>query len=162
MSLKLKVTLITLIGVLFLSITNVKAQTDTSTFTRSHLAVAEQLIATTGMTDVRFSMMRSNTIRALSTSIPEKNKEKFLADMTAFMNKYLPSEAFRARFVKMYAETFTEDELKQLIGFYNSPLGKKISSKTPELMQKGLLMDQQVLTKHSDELEFIVNESLKE
>ncbi|HEY8783217.1 MAG TPA: DUF2059 domain-containing protein [Mucilaginibacter sp.] len=159
---KLKLTLIVLIGVLFLSITHIKAQTDTSKFTPSHLAAARQLILTTGMTDVRFSMMRNNTIKAVSNSVPEKNKAKFISEMTDFMNKYLPSELFRDRFVKMYAEAFSEDELNQLISFYNSPLGKKISSKTPELMQKGMLMDQEILIKHSVELTSIINESVKE
>ena len=82
--------------------------------------------------------------------------------MAAFMNKYLPQQTFKTRLVHMYAELFTENELNQLIDFYNSPLGKKITLKTPELMQKALLMDHEVLVKHSDELQSIYNEAVKE
>jgi len=82
--------------------------------------------------------------------------------MTAFMNKYLPADGFRESSVKMYAEMFTEAELKQLIDFYNSPLGKKVISKIPELMQNLMLMDHQILVKHGDELQSIINDSVKE
>ncbi len=71
---KLKLTLITLIGLLFLSITNVKAQTDTSTITPSHLSAAKELILTTRGTDARFLMMRKNTIETVSSSVPEKEQ----------------------------------------------------------------------------------------
>ena len=81
--------------------------------------------------------------------------------MRAFMDKYLPSEMFTERTLRIYAETFTEDELKQLISFYSSPLGKKISSKSPEIVQKCMLMDHQVLVQHSEELQTIVTDSLK-
>jgi hypothetical protein len=98
----------------------------------------------------------------VSNSVPEKNREKFITDMTAFMNKYLPADGFREISVKMYAEMFTEAELTQLIDFYNSPIGKKVISKLPELMQNLMLMDHQILVKHGDELQSIVNESVKE
>jgi hypothetical protein len=159
---KFKLPLITIIGLLFLNIPILKAQTDTAKFTPSHLLAARQLILTTGATDARFTMMRDNTIKTVSNSVPEKNREKFITEMTAFMNKYLPADGFRGISAKMYAEIFTEAELKQLIDFYNSPIGKKITSKLPELMQNLMLMDHQILVKHGDELQAIVNESVKE
>jgi lysylphosphatidylglycerol synthetase-like protein (DUF2156 family) len=59
---KFKLSLITIIGFLFLNIPILKAQTDTAKFTPSHLLAARQLILKTGMTDARFTMMRDNTI----------------------------------------------------------------------------------------------------
>ena len=161
---KLKLTLIILTGLILLSIHPVKAQSDTSKITAAHLAVAEQLIKSTGMTDVRFSLMRSELIKSLSTTIPipDKNKGKFVVGMTAFMDKYLPLDLFKSRFVKLYAEAFTEDELRQLIDFYKSPIGKKIISKVPELLQNGMLMEQQALKDHYSEIESIASDSMKE
>src|SRR5437879_3448368 len=106
---KPKLIFITLTGILLLSISNVKAQTDTSKLTPAHLELAEQLIKTTGMPDVRFSSMRNEMIKSMSTTIPipEKNKGKFVVDMTAFMDKYLQIDLFKNRFVKLYAEAFT-------------------------------------------------------
>jgi hypothetical protein len=158
---KFKLSLIILIATLTLNLKISKAQ-GTVTFTPSHLAAAEQLINATGMTDLRFSAMRGNTIKALSSNVPEKNREKFVKDITAFLDKYLPLSMFRDQTLKMYAGIFTEDELKQLISFYNSPLGKKITTKAPELIQNMMLMDQGVINDHRDELTSIVTESMKE
>jgi len=159
---KIKLTFVTVIGLLLLGTTNVKAQADISNFTPSHLAAAQKLIATTGMTDARFTAMRDNTIKTVSKSVPEKNREKFIAAMIAFMNKYLPVDGFKDVTAKMYAKIFTEAELNQLIDFYNSPIGKKITSSTPELMQNMMLMDHQILVNHGDELQSIINDSVKE
>ncbi|GAC1309706.1 MAG: hypothetical protein NVSMB24_25590 [Mucilaginibacter sp.] len=161
-SMNFKVIVLILTGYSVLSFSNVKAQTDSSKISPSHLALANQLISTTGMTDVRFLMMRNNTIKSISASISENNRQSFTNALTAFMNKYLPQEAFKAQFVKMYAELFTESELNQLIAFYNSPLGKKITSKLPDLMQEAALLDQQILVKHSEELQTIINDAVKE
>lgn len=160
----LKPILITFVSILLLNISDVKAQTDTSKLTPSHLAAAEKLIATTGMTDLRFSTMRNEMVSSMGETIhiPEKNKAKFTAKMSVFMDKYLPIDAFKDRFVKIYAAAFTEDELNQLIKFYDSPLGKKVISKLPALMQNGMVMEQQALKDHYSEIESIVSESLQE
>ncbi len=43
---------------------------------------------------------------------------------------------------KIYAETFTKEELRDISGFYQSPIGKTFSDKQPELAEKmnGLMM----------------------
>jgi hypothetical protein len=161
---KFKLILITLTGTLFFGTNITKAQTDTLKLTASHLASASQLIESTGMTGARLAAMRGQMIESMSVTIhiPEKNKQKFINDMNNFMNKYLPLESFKGKFVRLYAETFTEDELNQLISFYRSPLGEKILAKLPVLMQKGMLMNQEALKDHVTEIESIVTESLKE
>ena len=159
---KLKSTFAIVAICFLLSVGLAKAQTDSLTITPSRLAAAKQLILTTGMTDVRFTAMRDNTLKALSASIPAKNKEKLTVGLKEFFNKYLPADRFREQFAHMYAQLFTEDELNQLIKFYNSPLGKKVASKVPEVLQKAMLMDQQILTEHTAGLEAIVEESSKE
>lgn len=161
---RLKPTLITLATLLFLSITTVKAQTDTINLTPQHLAAAERLINITGMVDARFSSMRSEMIKSMSETIhvPEKNKAKFVSDMETFLNKYLVYATFKKGFVKIYAQTFTEDELKSLIDFYNSPLGKKIITAMPELTQKAMLMNSQALKDHYDEMQAIVATAIQQ
>lgn len=43
-----------------------------------------------------------------------------------------------------YAQSFSEDELDQLLVFYHSPTGRKVIAKQPELMQR-LVQQSQVL-----------------
>jgi len=38
--------------------------------------------------------------------------------------------------VAEYAQAFSEDELDQLLAFYNSPVGRKVITKQPELMDR--------------------------
>jgi uncharacterized protein len=42
----------------------------------------------------------------------------------------------------MYADVFTEDELRQVVAFYKSPGGQAFLDKTPQLMQRSIAMMQ--------------------
>jgi hypothetical protein len=53
------------------------------------------------------------------------------------MNKHMGYENIRSDLAAMYAETFTEQELRQLTEFYKTPVGRKSINKMPELMAKG-------------------------
>jgi hypothetical protein len=55
--------------------------------------------------------------------------------------------------VRLYAETFSEPELRQLIAFYKTPVGQKALQKMPELMQKGMAIGQQLAQAHLPELQ---------
>ena len=46
-------------------------------------------------------------------------------------------EAFGPKYVAMYAEAFTEQELRDLIAFYRTPTGQKALTLLPELASQG-------------------------
>jgi len=50
-------------------------------------------------------------------------------------------------YIAIYAETFTADELKGLVEFYNSPAGKKFTEKQPEIMQRSMQISQTQMMK---------------
>lgn len=50
-------------------------------------------------------------------------------------------------YIKLYAEVFTEEELKGLISFYESPAGQAFVKKQPELTQKSMALSQQMMMK---------------
>lgn len=148
---KLKQNLINLIALFFFSVTGLKAQTTTQTFTASHLKAAEQYLIATGFNTL-FGDNALHMINSSSAQMPEQHRASYVKVMKVFMNKYYTWDVLKDNFAKIYAAEFTEDELKQLITFYNSPIGKKASSKTPLLMQKGMAMGQQVVADHRPEL----------
>jgi hypothetical protein len=41
-------------------------------------------------------------------------------------------------YVDVYKETFTEEELNELVAFYQSPIGQKIIAETPVMMRRSL------------------------
>jgi len=50
------------------------------------------------------------------------------------------------------AEQFTEEELKDITRFYQTPSGKKMARLTPELTAKGAMLGQQEVQAHLGEL----------
>ncbi|MBI3698834.1 MAG: DUF2059 domain-containing protein [Afipia sp.] len=53
---------------------------------------------------------------------------------------------------KIYANQFTEQELKDLATFYKSPLGKKTIDQEPQALQQSSIFMQQWATKMSEEI----------
>jgi uncharacterized protein len=55
----------------------------------------------------------------------------------------LTSADFKVDVASVYAETFDEQELRDIIAFYQSPLGRKMLAKMPELMQRSTQISQE-------------------
>jgi uncharacterized protein len=54
--------------------------------------------------------------------------------------------------VKLYAQRFTEQELKEVIAFYKSPTGKKLLVEEPKLLDETYARLQQWATRLQDEV----------
>ena len=72
--------------------------------------------------------------------------------MLQWLKKYMTWETMQPELTKMYTETFTEAELKQMAAFYGSPAGKKSLEKLPEMMQRTAMTGARLSQAHSDEL----------
>jgi len=156
----MKRNLITIATLLFLSISGLRAQTTSSTLAPSHLKAAETFLNTMGL-NVQFESMTQKMITASSAQMPEQQRASFIKVMEAFMLKYYTWDKLKDSFCKIYAEEFTEDELTQLTAFYNTPLGKKASSKISSLMQKGMVIGQQIIADHRPELEQMMKDAFQ-
>ena len=60
--------------------------------------------------------------------------------------KEMSWDKLKGDYISIYAETFTEEELKGAIKFYKSPIGKKFIEKQPELMRKSMQISQKQMT----------------
>lgn len=60
--------------------------------------------------------------KQIVTMIPEAKKAQFSKEFDALVPEYLTS------LEKYYMETYTHDEIKQMIKFYETPVGKKITA----------------------------------
>ncbi|MGN6638011.1 MAG: DUF2059 domain-containing protein [Mucilaginibacter sp.] len=153
----MKLTLITIAGVLLLCV-GAKAQT-AQDLTPSHLQTAEKYLIATGI-NTKFGAITDNIINAFSGQIPENQRQAFVGVMKKFMDKYYTWDTLKSKLDKLYAAEFTEDELNQLIVFVNTPLGKKYVEKSVTLSQKGMLLGQEVVKDHQDELEQMMKEAM--
>ena len=61
------------------------------------------------------------------------------------MKKEMSWENLKPDFEKLYAETYSAEELEGLLKFYQSPLGKKFIEKQPEMQRKTMQMVQQMM-----------------
>jgi hypothetical protein len=52
------------------------------------------------------------------------------------LQKAMKWEEVRGDFIRIYAETYTEDELRQLKTFYQTPLGQRVLATMPEVAAK--------------------------
>jgi hypothetical protein len=52
-------------------------------------------------------------------------------------------DKLKGDYISIYAETFTVEELKGLVQFYESPIGKKFIEKQPELMKRSMQISQE-------------------
>lgn len=70
-------------------------------------------------------------------AIPANNRDIFSKDFDAS----LPS--MYDKIAKVYMEIYTHEDIKGMILFYESPVGKKMSEKSGELTQKSMLAGQE-------------------
>jgi hypothetical protein len=77
--------------------------------------------------------------------------------MLKWLQKYMTWESMRPEMVRLYTDTYTEAELKQLAAFYKTPLGQKTLAKTPELLQKTAMIGARLGQEHSEELKAAMN-----
>ncbi|MDI6523941.1 DUF2059 domain-containing protein [Pseudomonas otitidis] len=59
--------------------------------------------------------------------------ERYQAKANAALDKAVGWDKLKPELVKIYTTNFSESELKDLIAFYESPLGKKVLEKMPSL-----------------------------
>ena len=91
---------------------------------------------------------------ALSTDVNEV-AAKMRTDLAPRMSELTGEVA------KLYTEHFTEKELKDLLAFYNSPLGKKMLAEQPKIVNASLKFAQNWANNLSDEVVAKMRDELK-
>ena len=122
---------------------------------QTHRQAAEQLLALMDM-----DKLMSESIDQMLEMQVKQNPAigQFKEEMKKFLSKYMSWAAMKEDMVKIYTAEFTEQELKELLAFYQTPLGKKTVSKMPKLMAKGAELGQQRVQEHLPELQKAIQE----
>jgi hypothetical protein len=69
-----------------------------------------------------------------------------------FLAQHLSWKTLQPEFVALYQRSFTEDELKALIAFYKTPVGKKAITIMPKLQMQGSQIAMAKVQSHMNEL----------
>jgi len=80
--------------------------------------------------------------------ISEKEKpafDKYMIKVGALMEKDMNWKSIKEPMIEIYIKHFTEEEVKGLINFYQSDLGKSMTKKMPLIMQDSMLISQTLM-----------------
>ncbi|WP_020558434.1 DUF2059 domain-containing protein [Thiofilum flexile] len=78
---------------------------------------------------------------------PEEQKaiDNMISKMLAAMKEEVSWEKMKPLSIKLYKETFTEEELKGMVDFYKTPAGEAMANKMPTLMQNTMTATQDMM-----------------
>ena len=115
----------------------------------SHMAAARELIEAVHMTDAAAAGAQVTMDQQIRLN-PEM--APFRATMLEWAASVFGSEEARVAFARMYADIFTEDEIRQLVAFYRTPLGQKLAASQAPLALRAAELGRNLATAHQDDL----------
>ena len=123
--------------------------------TPAAVAVAKELIVLKGSTQL-WDAVVPGVIEQVKAVFMQTNPAlgKELNDVAAQLRtEYAPrASQLVDQVAQLYARTFTEQELKDALTFYKSPLGRKIVTEEPKVLDDGFRRIQQWANKFSEEV----------
>jgi hypothetical protein len=118
------------------------AQAQTQQPTPAAIALARDVIIAKGATAMTRPLAVGVIETAKNTFVPTNpNLTRELAEVAATLHKELDETGSNLAVTEMaraYATHFTEQELKDLLVFYKTPLGQKVSKAEPVAIEEGL------------------------
>ncbi len=78
----------------------------------------------------------------------------------ALLKEGMSWAALKGDFAKIYADTFSEEEIKGLIAFYKSPVGQAFVTKQPELMRGAMEVSQKRMMEMMPKLQALMESEL--
>jgi hypothetical protein len=71
-------------------------------------------------------------------------------------------EKMKDQYISIYTSVFTEDELKDLLRFYRSRLGRKFTEKMPAVMEASIKISQAQMERIMPEMQKLIKEAVEE
>lgn len=90
----------------------------------------------------RIDAMMDNAMRSsLEGRSPNPDEQKAIdrmrRSMHALMNQFIGWKYLEPVFLRLYKETYSEEEIQGMLAFYRSPAGQAVIEKRPLILQKG-------------------------
>jgi hypothetical protein len=79
-----------------------------------------------------------------------------------WFQKYFTWDVMGPEVMKVYKDSFTEAEVRDMLAFYKTPTGQKVLLKLPEITQQGVAMGSKIGQAHSGELQDMIKAKLQE
>lgn len=82
--------------------------------------------------------------------------------MRQFVEKYVNLKNFGPQLSRIYTDSFSEAELREMIAFYKTPTGQKAISLMPEMTRKSGEIGAKVVQDHQEELNQMIATRMQE
>ena len=138
-----------LIVLLFSSTTAIAAPASESSI-KQLLAVTQVQKLVDGMRAQFDSLMNNAIQKTLNGKTPTAKQQQAIARMknrmVALIQGELAWEKLEPMYLRLYKESFTEEEVAGMLSFYKTPAGQAVINKMPVLVQKTMLEVQKTIS----------------
>lgn len=119
----------------------------------SHLDAATELL---GEMDMERQMIGGASAMADAMVFQNPMMIPYRDVVIAWASKYMTWDNLQGEFARLYADAYSEDELRQLTAFYKTPVGRKTVELGPALMKQGAEIGARLAAKHSADMEEMI------
>jgi uncharacterized protein len=99
--------------------------------------------------------------QAKTSSSTAKQNTKMMGKMMDAMAQEMSWDKIKEDYITVYAETFTEEELRGLVAFYKSPAGKALVKKQPEIMRRSMELSRKMMAKVMPQIQAMTKEMIE-
>lgn len=125
----------------------------------SHQAAAVEMVEAANMDET----LRESLDTMLKMQMEQNAQLRpFEEVMRTFFARYMSWAELKDDYAALYAEAFTEAELRELTAFYRSPLGQKVATTTPQLMARAASLGEKAVQAHLPELQRMIMERMQQ
>lgn len=116
----------------------------------SHRAAAEEILEINKVPELMeqsfMSVMEPTYQGMKANGLPDAAIDEIKAAVSKWYNETMKWEIIKPKFADLYIKEFSEEEMKELVAFYKTPVGQKAITKMPTLMQQGSEIGQELAT----------------
>ena len=108
-------------------------------------------------------VMRAGMLATFDATARQQPAMEPLRDvMLRWADRHMTWAEVGGDFVRVYTDTFTESELRDLVAFYKTPTGRKLAAQTPELTRRGAEVGAALAQRHMAELQQMIQARMSE
>jgi hypothetical protein len=130
------------------------------------LAVTQAQKLLDGMRAQFDSLMNNAIQQELKGKTPTAKQQQAIANMrkgmVALMQGALAWEKIEPMYLRLYKESFTEEEVAGMLSFYKTPAGQAVINKMPVMMQKTMLELQKMMSGMAPQMQKIQQDFVAE
>lgn len=107
------------------------------------------------------AQMIDQSTRQILPRIPPAKRAEFrqtMVQLDVILREEMNWEKIKPQYIRIYAETFTQQEVDDLIAFYQTPSGRSFIKKQPEVTQKTADLSQEKMKVMMERLTKIMEE----